>query len=358
MTRLFARILLWLAAMGVLVFAGAWLVLDRWLESAGGRAAVERKLGGALGFPVRLGGEFGVRLLPSIGVGGTDFVAGESTGPAGGVFLRGRAYRMELALGPLWRGELQLKALRLEGGHVDLSLAPETHPDDVPARRAAPAWTVNEVTVRDFEVRGISATAWRVSSLRVEHFEPGANAPFDLRVDGLGRLQGRFRWDSAASAVALDGAWTGVAPGRLDLLLNADLDSGSGDLAAAWMQATPDGEYDAELSLEYTVAEQGVRLGALRAEIGGQSVDGEGCLRTDEEPSLSLDLQATSLDLDALPDWPGAGPGPGSGPAGAVAWIEQSLRLRLRVGELRSGGSSARGVDLHLGPDPDCAGLE
>lgn len=352
------RVLLWLAAIAAVLFAGAWLVLDRWLESAGGRATVEGRLGAALGFPVRLGGEFGVRLLPSIGVGGTDFLAGESLEEASGVFLRGRAYLVELAPGPLWRGELQLSSLRLEGGHVDLSLVPETRPDTAPAPRAAPAWTIGELRVRDFEVRGISASPWRISALRIEEFKPGANAPFDLLVDDLGRLQGRFRWDPAAADVELAGAWTGKLPGRLDLLLNANLESGGGDLAAAWKQVAPDGEPGAELWLEYAGGQQGFRIGALRAQLGGQSVDGEGCLRTDAAASLNLELQAASLDLDALPEWPGGGAGPGPDAGAAIAWLEQSLRLRLRVGELRSGGTTARGVDLRLGPDPDCAGLE
>ena len=47
-----------LVALGV----GAWLAFDGWLESAGGRRAIEGVLSGQSGYPVSLAGEFDVVL--------------------------------------------------------------------------------------------------------------------------------------------------------------------------------------------------------------------------------------------------------------------------------------------------------
>jgi hypothetical protein len=90
---------------------GAGLALDAWIESSGGRRMVERTLSEASGLPVRLGGDFDVRLFPP-GASGTDFrVLDES---ADTEVVRSRVYELELELLPLLRRELRVERLRLE----------------------------------------------------------------------------------------------------------------------------------------------------------------------------------------------------------------------------------------------------
>jgi uncharacterized protein involved in outer membrane biogenesis len=118
MTTFTRRLLLFVPAALLLLFAAAYLMLGAWLESAGGRRAVERALAERLGMSVTLQGEFDIMLLPSIGVSGTELVLGPP-GPASEL-ARSREYALALALGPLLERRLLIQSIALDGGRSSL----------------------------------------------------------------------------------------------------------------------------------------------------------------------------------------------------------------------------------------------
>ena len=67
MNRFARRIFLLLPLFTVLFLALMYLAVDTWLQSAGGRRAVERVLTDQVGLPVELQGDFNIMLLPAAG---------------------------------------------------------------------------------------------------------------------------------------------------------------------------------------------------------------------------------------------------------------------------------------------------
>ena len=59
------RVLFVLPLVSVFLLVLLYFAVDYWLESAGGRRALERTLGEKIGVPVHLNGDFNIRLLPS-----------------------------------------------------------------------------------------------------------------------------------------------------------------------------------------------------------------------------------------------------------------------------------------------------
>lgn len=332
------------------LFGLAWWAVDHWLESAGGRGAVERALGRAVGAPVSLSGEFGVVLLPRIGVGGTDLMAGDPADP-GRAFAVAREYGVELALLPLLRGELLIDSVRLQGGRVDLARWPLRQ--DVPSGDAAGRrLTVRELLLRDIGIAGLGATELTVTRLYLTDFSPGAETPFELEVQEFGRLDGRFRWQPAPGSLELDGQWSGWLPGTLQLRVAADLEAARGEVEAAWLPMPEGARATFDATLVYALREGGVRLERVALATAGQAVSGSGCVRYGDGGRLDLDLVAESLDADFLPDWPelpAGAAGDGAGP---------ELRVRLAVAEFRAAGALARGAEFGIGGPPDCGGLE
>lgn len=214
----------------------AYLALDAWLESSGGRRAIERVLSEQSGYPVSLAGEFEVVLLPAPGVAGTDLRV--SDGPGGGLLLSGGRYGVSLALGPLLRRELN----------------------------------VEELTVGDIRfgaAEGADA-AFEIRELSIRGFQPGQPADFSLDLGPYGEALGRFTWRPDASTLGLAVDWGGFLFPRL------------------------------AVSLDIAYGEAGLWFDAIDAEVDGQALAGSGCYRFDPEGGLNLDLHAAALDLDAL----------------------------------------------------------
>lgn len=236
MSRRLLLILIGLPLALVVLGGLAWLALDAWLESTGGRRAVERVLSEQSGYPVRLAGEFEVVLLPSPGVGGTDLQVFESTG--GPVLVAGARYGVELALRPLLRRELHVDRLTLG----EVRFGEDSAADD--------GFAVTELVITGFAV----------------------DRPADFRVDlgPYGEATGTFTWRPAASALELRLAWGGFLFPSLALELRAAYDA-----AGLWFDA-------------------------IDARIDGQPLSGGGCYRFDDASGLQLDLAAGRLDLDAL----------------------------------------------------------
>jgi uncharacterized protein involved in outer membrane biogenesis len=224
----------------------AWLALDAWLESAGGRRAIERVLTEQGGYPVRLAGEFEVVLLPAPGVSGTDLRVLDPVSDAS--LLQAGRYAVELALRPLLRKELHVERLTLG----ELRFGEVGAGDD--------AFLVPEVSITGFAV--------------------DRPAGFRLDLGAYGEAAGTFTWRPAASQLDLEVDWGGFLFPRLTLGLRADYDA-----AGFW-------------------------LGSIDAQVDGQAVMGSGCYRFDDAPGLHLDLRAARLDLDTLEYvLPDGGPG-------------------------------------------------
>jgi hypothetical protein len=371
MTTLTRRLLLFAPVALVLLFAGAYLLLDFWLESAGGRRAVERALTERLGLPVTLQGEFDIMLLPSIGVSGTDLVLGPP-GPASELG-RSREYAVSLAVLPLLDGRLLIESVALSGGRIFPARLPpgDSAAPGGPASLQLPE--IRSLALRDFEIvtAGSDGRGVPLQAFELEDFAAGHEAPFRLAVEGYGLLDGQLRWEGQRSALALDAAWSGLLSGQLQLRVDAALAAGSGSLQAAWTPAVvtpadpaaagavgeqgPDGEI--RLALEYLLVPGGARLAGLRLDAAGQSAAGVGCVLLQGEPSVNLRLETALIDFDALPALPSLVGDGGGAPTGASG-PGSLLNLRLAAAEARAGGAVARDAVFLLGVEPDCAALD
>jgi hypothetical protein len=165
---------LWLVVLLLLVTLpiAAYFLLDAWLESAGGRSAIEQELAMRSGMPVSLQGDFSIGLLPAPGVSGTRFVVGDPL--LGRPVLRSGAYRIVLDLSALIGKRLEIRELELE----DIQVAPEG---------------------ADFRIRRLALRGY------VE------NQPTQVSADlgALGVMEGVFTWFPARSTLRLSSSWQG-----------------------------------------------------------------------------------------------------------------------------------------------------
>jgi hypothetical protein len=321
----------------VVSLAGYWLG-NRWLESSGGREMIEAELGRRAGMNVRLTGEFDLMFFPAIGVSGTGVAIG-GAGPDS-EFARSREYEISVALKPLLDRKLVVEWVRLTGGviHPDRFsraknavagtavgaasaangdgkkglIAAEAAPTGANgngkkgliAAEAAPTGVnsglpeIQELTIRDLSVvlPGEAAEHLQLKHLSIRNFAESRDTPFELEIDRLASVEGSFRWEYSRSLI---------------------------------------------------------HFGNLLLDLGGQRVDGQGCLDLRTPASLHLALQAAVFDLDAFRNsLPGAAAIPGQGGAGGGPPIE--IRARFSADELTVSGVRAESVVLSLGAEPAC----
>lgn len=270
-----------LAAAVAVLLAVAAVALDAWIESAGGRRMVEQTLTDAVGLPVRLSGEFDVRLLPP-GANGTEFLVLDEA--ASTVAVRSRSYDLALELGPLLRRELRVDRLRLE-------------------------WLV---------LGEPGGAQFALPSVEVSDFAVGQPTDIEIDLGPLGAVTAVASWFPGDARVLFDLAWS--AEGREDIELEGALD----------------------------YAPEGFFLTALTARVEGQRLRGSACLLAAAAPVLALDLEAETLDLEALEAFVPGGEG-GSMP------LPFEVNLRLRAGTLLRGPVTATDVLLEFGMPPDCS---
>jgi hypothetical protein len=356
------RLLLFVPVFFVLLFAGAYLLAGAWLESRGGRQAIEQELSRRLGVPVNLQGDFSIALLPSVGVAGTELVIGE---PGSASELgRSAEYAVELMLRPLLHGTLVVESFQLAGGRLYLErLPPGGGATAAPEEETAPLGLpdIAAFTIRDFEIVTAEDSRFLLQEFELEGFVPGRPAPFSLAVADYGALAGSLEWRAAASELVLSAAWSDYLPGLLQLRLRARLAAGDGDLEADW--SSPGDAADApaaiRMAADYELRPGGIAFADFRLDAGTQHAAGEGCLVLDDTPALHLDLASPRIDLDALPDLSalatlgGGGADDGSAATDSVV----SFNLRLRAAEARGAGAVARDAVLQAGGEPDCSGL-
>lgn len=182
------RLLLLVPLITLSVLAALYFAVDYWLESAGGRRALERTLSEQVGMPVHLNGDFNIKLLPSVGVSGTELVVSD---PLTGEDLAvGGYFETDLALAPLFREELEVRHVLVE--RLKLAL-----PD------------------------GGNVFIPRV---RLESFGFGRPTDFEVDWSWLGVLSGQFTWSPNESRVLLDALW--VADDRDDVSYRGTVDYG------------------------------------------------------------------------------------------------------------------------------------
>jgi hypothetical protein len=287
------RIALLLVFLLSLPFAVYWL-LNAWLESSGGRQMLEQELSGRIGMSVRLAGDFDLMLLPQVGVSGTRLLIGGAADSPDLFALFGE-FEISVRLKPLFQRQVVVEWIRLTGGRV----YPERYRPAVSA--VDPVATrlpeIRELALRDFEiVLPGDQEPLRLTSLEITDFAEQRQTAFALEVESLATAVGWLLWDTERS---------------------------------------------------------GIRFGDLELSVGRQSLGGAGCLLLGEPWSVRVDLQAVSIDADAVLETL-----PVSGAEGGQGGLPVDIRARLRVGEIRSGGVVAEGVELAVGEEPDCSALD
>lgn len=340
--------LLALAATAVI----AYLLVDAWLESAGGREALERELEVRTGVAVQLRGEFEVMLLPSVGVSGTDLVLYEPGSTA--EFVRGDAYSLALDLAALVHGRIAVESIRVAGGRVDANRWPEGAAAERSPPATLPAIAMLELADIEIAFSEGGETPYLLRELRIDGFVVGQRTAFLLDLRELGRWQGWFRWSAQAAVFDVEGRGAGLIPGEIGLSGTVSLDLRTGQAEVEWR---PEAEQTpgVHLSTGFGWQGEGIRIDSLALRADSQSIAGSGCLVLADQPELHLELRSSRLDLD---QWPDPGSFGGDSPTGqkqaAPAW---SYHLRLTADELYGGGAIARQAELRLGGEPDCGAL-
>ena len=347
------RRMLWLLPLGLpLLFVALLWLLTYWLESAGGRRAVEQRLGEALGMPVALGGDFGVRLLPRIGVTGSDLVIG---GPAEeAVFARSEGFAVSVALRPLLRRELVVEGLSLAHG----SLYPGNYQGgSAPANGALALPVLREVTLQDFRLALAKADGPEITIEEgvMTDFAAGQAAPFALQFEHHGRIEGTLGWVADPARFELTVLWQS-GWGELETTASYALSTSDGELQATLR--LPELTDPLRLALRFDIRKSGVSLPEISLALAGQSATGWACLLTGPSPTAHIAARSERLDLDSvLP----AG-GNGSAPEAFAADLDWNpplaLNARLQVAELHAAGAVAHGAVLSTGAEPDCSALQ
>lgn len=349
------RLLLALPVLLALLFLAAYLLVDAWLEGAGGRRALERALQDRIGLPVRLEGEFRVMLLPSVGVSGTALVVGEP-GPATEL-LRSDRYAVALALEPLFHRRLLIESVEFGSGTLHLERWPESEePSTGAAHSSVQLPEIEHLEILDFKVFAAADgdQPYLLRELGIKQFAAGRASPFRLEVQDYGAWDGSLTWDPQRSALDVTAAGAGFWSGEIRLHARALLDAGTGNLALDWAGGAEDSGRgrEARLSLTYALVAGGVRMHGIRLAAEPLLVEGEGCLLTGARPALHLELAAGRVDADALPDW-AALTGPTETEAADTA-VGLDLNIRLKAAEMLAGGAVARQAVLQVGGVPDC----
>lgn len=164
------RQILWLPLLIALLIAALYFAAIAWLESSGGREAIEKQLSVAAGMPVRLAGDFDLALLPAPGARGTELLISD---PSGMVIAGSRTFRVDLALEPLLRRQFRVDRLQLE-------------------------WLT---------LGAAGSTQFAIPSVAISGFEPGREAALAVELGWFGTIDGSFTWRPADAEVSLDLAW-------------------------------------------------------------------------------------------------------------------------------------------------------
>lgn len=164
------RLIISVPASLVLLAVAFYFAAIAWLESSGGREAIEKQLSAAAGIPVRLTGTFDLSLLPVPRAAGSELLLSD---PSGNEVVRSRGFRVDLALKPLFQRQFRVDRLELDWLTLGAADGPR----------------------------------FSIPSVAVSGFEPGRATGLDVDLGFLGAVEGTFTWRPEASEVALDVHW-------------------------------------------------------------------------------------------------------------------------------------------------------
>lgn len=156
-----------------------------------------------------------------------------------------------------------------------------------------------------------------VPAVEVTGFEAGKNTGVGVDLGFFGAISGFFTWWPEHASVDLDLNW--AADQRDDIAVAGTV------------------HYGGEV----------IGLEGLVARVMGQEISGQGCI-VPEGPQVNLNLEADTLDLEAL-----AAAIPG-GEGGAAGRLPLDLNLRLEANTLYRGDMQATGAVLEFGAPPRC----
>jgi hypothetical protein len=158
----------WIVAVLLLLSAVVYFGLQAWVESSGGRMAVEQQLSRAAGKQVRLGGAFDVVFLPVPGVRGAEL---EISDPQSGQRIaHSRDYAADLSLPALAQKRLLVEHLEMNW----LTFGPE------------------------------GGQRLSIPRVTLSGFEPGSLSRFAVGLGPLGEIDGAFTWRPEASNIDLE----------------------------------------------------------------------------------------------------------------------------------------------------------
>ncbi|MEJ8566807.1 hypothetical protein [Elongatibacter sediminis] len=404
------RFIKWLGLGAVTLLAllviGGWLA-DAWLESNGGRRLLENELSGAIGMPVRLGGDYRFRLVPRISIEGESLSIGQAAAvPEASPPITIERFRAVIGLLPLLRQQLRIDAVEFEGGRLFLAdlVAPEGAGQGTVSGAQEPAAASKEGSlpaVGSISLRSIvlnfadDGSALRIDELKIEEFRPGH--PVDIHAGAAlltgnaeiatARLTGRLQVapDAGRAELVLDplavrrpGAEPELITGTLEWSAGAgaaDASAAGGTLGGEFRYASPVGSVslDAEVRVGETMTGAATaryrrpeQSGTAELEVvfrGGasvyvfdtfvlgvadQTVSGSGCVNTADALSVELQLQADRLDLDRLASWIPQGEGEAGGD------LPLDLAVAVEIAQADLSGATAEGIRLVIGREPQC----
>jgi uncharacterized protein involved in outer membrane biogenesis len=360
------------------------VVADSWLESSGGRQMLQRELTRSLGLPVRLEGNYQLKLFPRLKIDGSGLEINQPGNS--GVLALGQEYSAVIELVPFFHREVRITSIGLHGGFVDFSRAPD---EAVEAKEAStqqislPQVAVLEIS--DFAVRLTKEDSILIRQLQLRDFQPGKESIFDidaalisgqaesarlnlhggltmeegsfstqLRILGLtlkwgesvlAGLTGEWEWDQPASRLTGHMAWQQTSQSAALRLQLAFTTPPSGFMHAQYhQQGLPE---PSSFELDFSVLPDRLDLRKLGLKIAGQSIGGDGCLLLTGKTALHLSLQAGHIDLDRiyslLPAQQGNGPEP-----------PLLLAIQLHADKAWLAGAEASDVTVEIGSQPDC----
>jgi hypothetical protein len=378
----------WIIVAIIFVLAILVWAAQAWLTSEIGRGVVERRLSAAMGRPVRLDGEFEIRVLPLPGAAGTSMKVLTKDGRW--LVLDTGAYLAQLSLWPLFRGEVEIRAVALDAASMDLDRLgsePASGADPGDSYFQLPSISRFELTDSSIFLDGMGSEPFiRISSLVLDDFRPDASVDFEAEIGMVSRAGAEFSTAPSGRLILRSKGVVEVDFDRLDLNVagwdirgieggvQADLSASKLVIELNWaaqdqpLRLAATAEWDRHFETSTGIVVGGYTLEDLELVVGVNHVSGNGCAFGSDPLRLSLALTSESLDLDTLSTLTGSlqeeshRPGanatgrgePGATGAGFGEQLPFEPAISLDVGQATFEGALAEGVSFRMGQAPDC----
>ena len=371
-------------AVVLVVLVALVLVLQASLGSGVGRGVVESRLSAALGRPVRLDGEFELRLLPLPGISGTSLRI--FTSDARWLLLDAQGYYARVALGPLLDGEIEVVALQMDHAVIDAArLAAEPA---IPREPGAPFFQMPDIHALDLQEVSVffdgmqSEPYLHITELALEGFSLDEPSPYEaefawvskgenlIDISVAGSLTLRPEGQAEASLSGLDVRLTGWAMESVEGSLSADFTASGFRADLDWQGSEQVLRLAMQLNWNpgFATAEPAYAIEELAVELDGDRIEGKGCLFGESPPALSLILASEEVDLDAflhLLEQLEVTSGNAEPPQASSVTIEQpgsgeaedlpfDIAISLELKQATYADALAEGVRLTVGAEPEC----